>query len=183
MADIKQAVLELGKLEHEGPWDMLHKNEGENGLTFYGIYQSANPTWKGWDIINRYLANEPDIKKCSTILANVSDLMELVYSLYKQKYWDRANLDLVENQHTATEIFIFGVNIGMGLAIKKTQELIGVVADGDVGPRTLSVLNSYDAKTFDIKFDDKEITYYQELGKQPRFAKFEHGWENRARSY
>ena len=85
MADIKLAVQELGKLEFEDKYDILHKNEGENGLTFFGIYQSANPTWRGWDIINRYLANEPDLRKCSAILSNVSDLMELVYKLYKIK--------------------------------------------------------------------------------------------------
>lgn len=183
MADVKLAVQELGKLEFEDKYDILHKNDGENGLTFFGIYQSANPTWRGWDIINRYLANEPDIRKCSAILSNVSDLMELVYKLYKQKYWDRANLDLVENQHTATEVFIFGVNIGMSLAIKKTQELIGVIPDGDIGPKSLKALNSYDAKSFDIVFDEKEIEYYKELGKQPRFIKFEKGWINRARKY
>ncbi len=183
MADINQAVKELGKLEFSSPSDLLHKNDGENGLTFFGIYQSANPEWRGWSIISRYLANEPDIKKCSVILSNVTDLLDLVYKLYKQKYWDLANLDLVTNQHTATEIFIFGVNIGMKLAIKKTQKLLGLEADGDVGPKTLEALNKFNTKDFDIKFDEVEIAYYEELGKQPRFVKNEKGWINRAKAY
>ena len=70
----------------------------------------------------------------------------------------------------------------MTLAIKKMQELIGVEPDGDVGPKTLKVLNNYNANTFDIAFDEKEIAYYQELGKQPRFVKNVKGWINRAKA-
>ena len=41
---------------------LLHKNDGENGLTYFGIYQSAHPNLKIWKIIEGYLRIEPDIK-------------------------------------------------------------------------------------------------------------------------
>lgn len=31
---------------------LLHHNEGETGLTYFGIYESAHPSWDGWSVIN-----------------------------------------------------------------------------------------------------------------------------------
>ena len=37
---------------------LLHHNEGETGLTYFGIYESAHPSWDGWSVIKRYLVNK-----------------------------------------------------------------------------------------------------------------------------
>ena len=91
MANIKLSMELLKQVEHSGRTDkLLHRNKGEDGLTFYGIYEVAHPNWKGWDIVKRYLVFTPDIKQCSKILANVEDLYVLVCDFYKKKFWNKA---------------------------------------------------------------------------------------------
>lgn len=164
MANFYEAMELLKHLEHRGKKEeLLHKNKGELGLTFFGIYQSAHPSWRGWDIINGYLAHTPDIQKCSVILSNVRDLIDLVYKFYKIKFWDIANLDLVNEQRIADEIFIFGTNAGMKVAIKKAQKLVKVAVDGDLGEETLEALNSFDVDKFDVFYDLEEMEHYDTL--------------------
>lgn len=182
MADIRKAIELLKEFEFSNDnTKLLHKNDTEDGLTYFGIYQSANPEWKGWEIINRYLSNEPDLKKCSVILSNVSDLNKLVETYIKRKYWDYARLDEVYSQQIANEIFIFGFNVGIKTAVKKAQKLVGVLVDGDVGRKTLEALNNYNELKFDKLFDEEEKDYYDAIiAKNQKLAKYKNGWYNRA---
>ena len=44
MTDFEKAMKELASVEHSNDNSkVLHKNSTELGLTFWGIYQSANP--------------------------------------------------------------------------------------------------------------------------------------------
>ena len=182
MASLDKSMALLKQVEHSNRNDkLLHKNEGEHGLTFFGIYECKHPNWKGWYIIKRYLANEPDIEKCSTILANVSDLTKLVYDFYRREFWNKANLDDIEDQRKADEIFIFGTNVGMKIAIKKAQELVGVVIDGDVGPKTIKAINEYEVEKFDVFYDIEEKEHYDTLcSLNKRLIVNQKGWYNRA---
>ena len=89
---------------------LLHKNKTENGLTYFGIYESAHPNWKGWKIIKGYLDLEPDLKKCSLILANVSDLNKLVEEFYKVEFYDKMKLDSVTSKHKQATLSTEGVH-------------------------------------------------------------------------
>lgn len=182
MANLNKALEIYRQVEFSNrPEKLLHKNEGEDGLTFYGIYESAHPNWRGWPIIHRYLNNEPDIKKCSTILSNVSDLTRLVIDFYKTKFWNVANLDEITEQHKADEIFIFGTNVGITIAVKKAQELVGVTIDGELGPKTLKAINEFNSKKFDIFFDLEEKEYYDTIcSLHERLRINQKGWYNRA---
>ena len=182
MANLEKAMLLLKQVEHSNRNDkLLHKNEGEHGLTFFGIYEGAHPNWKGWYIIKRYLANTPDIEKCSIILSNVTDLIKLVNEFYRREFWNIANLDAIEEQRKADEIFIFGTNVGMKVAIKKAQELVGVSIDGDVGPKTIKAINDYDTEKFDVFYDLKEKEHYDTLiARREALRINQKGWYNRA---
>ena len=182
MAKLEYAMEILKKVEHNNRNDkLLHKNKRENGLTFFGIYQTMHPTWKGWGIINRYLENTPDLEHCSKILANVSDLNKLVYDFYKKEFWDKARLDEVNSQKIAEEIFIFGVNVGIKTAVIKAQFLVDATPDGDLGNKTLALLNKYDENKFDVLFDEQEIKYYDRLiALHNKFKINESGWHSRA---
>ena len=161
---------------------LLHKNDGENGLTYFGIYESAHPTWYGWNIIKRYLSNVPDLKKCSVVLSNVSDLNELVKQFYKKEFFDKMKLELVKSEHKQIELMCFAINVGVNPCIKKLQELLGVKIDGVIGSKTISALNDYNEVLFDKLFDLEEIEYYESLNKE-RFKKFVNGWKNRSLKY
>lgn len=182
MANINKSLDILKQLEFSNDTSkLLHKNKDELGLTFYGIYQEANPNWNGWNIINRYLEVEPDLKKCSIVLSNVTDLMENVVKFYKVNYWDKAKLDTIESQLIANEIFLFGVNIGMTNAIKKAQELVGVVADGVIGLKSIEALNNYNEDKFSKEYDTKEKKYYDAIiASNSKKAINKKGWYARA---
>lgn len=182
MANLYKALELYKQVEFSNrPEKLLHKNEGEHGLTFFGIYESAHPNWKGWNIIKRYLVNEPDLEKCSVILSNVSDLTKMVYEFYRREFWNKADLDSIVEQRKADEIFIFGTNAGIPIAIKKAQELVGVVIDGDIGPKTLKAINDYDVEKFDVFYDLKEKAHYDTLiARRDALRINQKGWYNRA---
>ena len=183
MANIKEAMKILAFVEHNNDnTKVLHKNKGELGLTFWGIYQSAHPTLSIWNTINKTLKIEPNIKNAGLLLMKDNELLNQVNAFYKREFWDRMKLDEVHSQHIANEIFIFGVNVNWKIAIKETQKLIGVEADGLIGSKTLSVLNSFNENKFDRDFDEVEIKYYESIVKnKPHLAVNLKGWFSRAR--
>lgn len=160
---------------------LLHKNDGENGLTYFGIYQSAHPLWKGWNIINRYLENTTDLKKCSIILSNVSDLNKMVEDFYQTEFFNKMKLDLVQSEHKQIEIMCFAINVGIKPCIKKLQELLNCTVDGIIGTNTINALNAYNESLFNKLFDIKEKEYYDSL--PSRLDRYKKGLKNRADKY
>ncbi len=183
MADFKKAFEIVKRLEFKDPSNALHKNPGEDGWTFMGVYQKAHPNSGIWKELARYQAITNDTKELSRLLYNNNAARNEVERIYKTEYWDKARGDEIASQQIADEIFIFGVNAGMKRAIKAAQEIVGVKPDGVIGPVTLKALNAYSEKLFDILFDASEAEYYASLAAQKeRFAKFEDGWLNRAKA-
>ena len=182
MADIKQVLPILYNAEFSTPSNALEWNDTETGFTFMGIYQSANPTWLGWQTVRETIKKcNNDIKLASEILFRNKDLFQMVEIFYKKVYWDRAKLDYVKSTKISSEIFIFGVVANMPPSIRKAQEIVGTKVDGSVGEQTLKALNSFDEKIFDYAFDEKEIEYFKEVVKNnPQKARFLNGWINRA---
>ena len=181
-ADLKKSLDILFDLEFSNPANALHKNKGENGLTYKGIYQTAHPRWDGWEIIeNALYDNNQDIKKTSIGLHDNVVLNNLVVEFYRDSFWNRAKLSEINSQKKADEIFIFGVNVGMRTAARKTQKLVGVVADGIIGNLSIKAINEFDEDLFDMQFDEIELQYYDDIiRKKPSFAMFRNGWKNRA---
>lgn len=160
---------------------LLHKNPTENGLTYFGIYESAHPSWYGWNVIKRYLANTPDLKQCSRILANVSDLNEEVKKFYKKEFWDKLKLDLVKSEHKQLELLCFAINVNVKPAIKVLQETLGITIDGVIGNQTINALNAYNEALFDKLFDLEEKEFYDEIvANKEKFKIYKDGWHNRA---
>ena len=186
MADFEKAFKILKNLEFKNCKNALHKNKGENGYTFMGIYQKAHPNALIWKELERYkiiLGETEPLKELSRLLCHNVHALKDVRDIYKREYWDKARLDDVKSQKIAEEIFVFGVNAGIENAIKAAQRLVGVIDDGIVGPKTLKALNSHNGKLFDILFDAEEAKYYESLiSAKKRFAVFEDGWLNRAKA-
>ena len=186
MANIKEAMKILAFVEHNNDnTQVLHKNKGELGLTFWGIYQTAHPTLKIWNTINQYLKIEPDFKKLGKALVNNNEIMKDVEDFYKIHFWDKMKLDEVHSQHIANEIFIFGANVHWKVAAKETQKLIGLTGDdvdGFIGKKTLEILNKFNENKFDREFDEVEMRYYEKIAlNKPHLAVNLKGWFNRAR--
>ena len=151
MANIRNSMFLLADLEHSGKEDLvLHKNQFENGLTFWGIYEKENPNWDGWIVVKQVLKETKDIKEASKKLFKNPYLFELVMKFYKKEFWDKMQLDLVNSQKIADEMFIFGANVHWKVSVKKAQKLVGAKSDGFVGNETIRLLNAYDVNKFDI---------------------------------
>ena len=77
-------------------------------------------------------------------------------------------------------VFDFGVNAGPGRAAKYLQQLIGVTADGGIGPNTLAALKGYleDHGLQDTieSYQSARQKYYESLS---TFATFGKGWTRR----
>lgn len=185
MANFQDAFKKFKGIEFNRPDNVLHKNAGENGLTFYGIYQSAHKHWSGWSRIMAHLMTHNFDRKRSSIQASQDEqLIHEVKSFYYLNFWQPLRLDEIRSQQIAEELFFFYLNIGdKRKVIKYAQSIIGTKADGQLGKYTLRALNNFDERIFDVEYDRKQISHYKRLvAKYPkRFTRFLKGWTNRAK--
>lgn len=140
MADFKIAYQKTSVVEG-GYANNPHDSGGE---TWKGISRNNETNWIGWDIVDHYkkLPGFPANLKASTELENA------VQSVYKTNYWDALNLDLINDQRMANELYDTGVNMGTGRAGIFFQTVLNVSSktqltlDGKVGPKTIALFNS-----------------------------------------
>ncbi len=181
MASMEKAFEKMLKLEFNSPSNALHYNQGEKGYTYMGIYQYAHPSWEGWKLVERLAGNGVSMAKNSVVLYYNEELTGMVMEFYKKEFWDKMRLDEVECQNTAEEMFVFGVNAGIGVAVKAGQRVAGVSVDGVIGSKTIEALNKFDEAEFSVMYDIEEIKYYEGLvAKNEKFRKYLNGWRNRA---
>lgn len=176
MADFKQALKKLFQIEfNNNPKLALHQVKGDTGgLTYKGIAKNKNKDWAGWAIIDAHQGKPEDLE-------DNQPLQELVEKFYKEKYWDVIQGDKINSQKTAENIFLFAVNAGITTAVKQAQKIVNVKEDGVLGKNTLQAINEANQDVFCEAYTLLEKNYYRRLvTKNPSFAKFLKGWENRA---
>jgi lysozyme family protein len=164
MADFNTAFEKM--IADEGGY-VLHNVAGDTGgMTYAGIARNKNPNWGGWNLI--------DHQEFGGILT------EMVRKFYKIEFWDRIRGDEVANQIIAENLFNFGVNTGLGVAIKLAQLIVGATPDGGVGDKTLQKLNAADPEAFRKAYALAKITRYADICNKNRTqSKFLLGWINR----
>jgi lysozyme family protein len=70
-----------------------------------------------------------------------------VSPIYRSNYWDRGHCDDLPSG-VDWSVFDWGVNSGMGRAAKALQRVVGVTADGAIGPMTIKA--THDIKPQDV---------------------------------
>ncbi len=115
-----------------------------------------------------------------------ADLSKLTYSkwheILKTMFWDRWQADLVENQRIA-QILVDWVWTSGSYGITLPQQLLGVKADGIVGPKTLVALNSRDPNELFGEIKHARISYVDHIcNHRPSNTKFRTGWLRRLNS-
>ena len=183
MAQFKKAMdLFLEAEISNSPKKALHKNEGENGLTYMGIYQSAHPTWFRWGYIQTVLDRHGGDKiEASIELYQDKSLTQDVYAFMKKNFWDRMKLDMLTSQKIAEELFIFGTNANIKAGVRMAQRLVGVEDDGIVGNGTITALNAFDERVFNEEYDLLEQAYYMNLiSHRPELKVNNRGWVRRS---
>lgn len=104
--------------------------------------------------------------------------------IFKKYYWDKWKADQINDQSIAN--LLVGWVWGSGkYGITIPQKLLGVVADGIVGAKTLAAVNNYpdQKKLFDLLKARKEKYLRDICVSRPANKKFLKGWLRRLNSY
>ena len=164
MADFNPAFEKM--LHDEGGMQLTDIPGDRGGMTYAGIARNPNPQWAGWALVDR--------KEFG------GQLTSLVREFYRQNYWDRIRGDELTHQEIAETIFNFGVNTGVGVAVKLAQVIVGAAPDGGIGPKTLELLNKCTPQNFMASYALAKIQRYANICNKDRGqSKFLLGWINR----
>lgn len=183
MSNFGKSFDEMLNLELSSPYNALHKNKGENGYAFMGIYEGAHPSWSGWELIYRTLELYKDLRKASYECYQNVFLTDLVKEFYKENFWDKLRLDEIRSDRIADLIFKFAVNVGIKRAVRYAQMIANVRLDGIIGANTIDALNSLDSGYFEERYKAEFIKFYEGLAKDTpdRYNRFLKGWLNRVK--
>jgi len=151
--------------------DLVFREEGgytndpqdHGGPTNFGITIADLKEWRGHDV------TPEDVKNMTKGEAQ---------EIYRSKYWNPMQCGEIPNG-IDLELFDFGVNAGIRTAIKMLQSVIGVTADGSVGPTTLSAAKAANPHTVVQTFSQHRLEYYRSLEGWQHFGA---GWTNRTNS-
>jgi lysozyme family protein len=156
----QQAILVV--LRHEGGYVNDPKDAG--GETKYGISKRTYPTL---DIKNLTIDQATDI--------------------YYRDWWSHFCYNQIVDVSLATKIFDTSVNLGAGRTHKILQRCLKVngfpdiVDDGNLGPKSISAVNSCDPTNLLNSFRQAQANYYQAVvAAHPEDQKFLKGWLSRA---
>ena len=188
MADFTKTFGLFKGIEFSNNSNILHKNKGENGLTYYGIYQSAHPTLPLWSLVEANVQDTNDLEVSSKYLSQIESVQEEVRSFYLNNYFLPLKLDVVKHQLIANEMFYFAINQGsLRRTVKYAQCVAGkLTCDGVLGTKTVNRLNELtekELKRFDVEYDKREIGFYFSLKSKRKFnwwLRYIKGWVYRA---
>jgi len=159
-------------IKHEGGY--VNDPNDRGGATNLGV------TLGVW-IQNGYDKDrDGDIDKDDVKLINLCDAEEIA----KKLYWDPIKGDSINNQSIAEFIFDWGYNSGTKTAIKKVQQVLGVVADGIIGPKTIAAINNANQRELFDKLKKRREEFFRAIVRSnPSQSKFLKGWLNRNNSF
>jgi lysozyme family protein len=149
-------------LKHEGGWSNHPRDRG--GATNLGVTQRVWEAWTGTK------ASEATMRGLTP---------EKVAPLYRKNYWDATRCDDLPPA-LALCVMDFAVNAGPARAAKMLQRLMGVTADGEIGPKTIAAVKRFVAEHGEAQavrdYQQMRRGYYRGLGTFKTFGK---GWLRR----
>ncbi|WP_372782588.1 glycoside hydrolase family 108 protein [Litorivivens sp.] len=165
MADFAPAFEEM--IRNEGGY-ILHNVPGDRGGdTYAGVARRFHPHWAGWQFIDSDDLQNPALFDC-------------VNTFYREHFWQRLRGDDIADQRIAETLFDFAVNAGLGTAAKLAQSVLGVTADGIIGPVTIGKLNDFPPNEFLYRYAMAKVARYAEIVNRDKSqSKFLLGWINR----
>lgn len=147
-------------LKQEGGYSDHPADPG--GATMMGITQEVLAEWRGHPV------SKADVRALSR--------ME-VAEIYRKRYWDAvagdqlpAGLDLA--------VFDFAVNSGASRAVRSLQRVLGVEADGRIGPETLQAIAACNPAEMITRLSALRLAFLEALSTFPVFGR---GWTRRVR--
>lgn len=150
-------------LRFEGGW-ANHPND-PGGATMKGVTHKTYAQYLGRDVTHDELRA-------------ISD--EHLADIYRKRYWDACRCDALPG---GLDIAVFdtAVNAGPAQATRLLQRIVGVPADGAIGPKTIAAVNDYMADhglhTLIEAYTEARHNFYRLL---PTYVHFGEGWRKRA---
>lgn len=169
MADVDLALNHVFRVEG----DFVNHPSDPGGATRYGITQRT---------LDHYIGVHGEetfhVAKLTKHLAR---------DIYREMYWDKLRLNVIDSQAMATLIFDQAVNQGLSPSTKRCQYVLNyctrgekLVQDGIMGPKTLNALNRAPLRTFMIEFIKNSQLYYMKIIRnRPEMSAFAVGWTKR----
>lgn len=145
-------------LKHEGGY--VNDPNDAGGRTNLGVTQKVYENWVERDV------TEQEMRDLT---------VEDVAPIYKNNYWDRGKCDDLPSGVDWC-IFDWGVNSGMSRSAKALQRIVGVEADGGIGPMTLQAVNNFYPLEIITKMHLSRQHFYESLD---NFVNFGRGWTRR----
>lgn len=166
MADIYQLATFILKWEGGFVNDPVDKGGSTNMGVTIGTWRSV-----GYD-----KDGDGDIDVDDLHLLTREDVIERVL---RPHYWNRWRADEIHNQSVAN-ILVDWVWASGAHGIRRPQRILGVTADGIVGPKTIAAVNSMDAMELHFRIKNDRIRFIDEICKaNPLQERFRRGWLNR----
>lgn len=150
-------------LASEGGYSNDSQDPG--GATNKGITQAVYDAWRE----SRGMQPAP--------VKGISDAA--VASIYRDRYWIAAKCDQMP-AGVSYVVFDGAVNSGVSQSAKWLQRALGVVDDGQIGPKTIAAVNQH--QNHDQLIDnicDQRMKFLKSLKAWPHFGK---GWSSRVAS-
>lgn len=193
MASFGKAIREI--LYIEGGY--VNDPVDRGGETFMGISRNSEPDWEGWKVIDQF-------KGTSDFLEDIEHskrLRTMGIDLYKERYWNVFQGDLITNQAVASEMLDISVNMGGRTAIRFFQIALNALnysgadesvpsgadleVDGFSGKKTIAAYTvvsragwlKYLVQMLNIQQGEKYISI---VNRKPGQRKFLKGWLKRA---
>jgi len=136
-----------------------HKDD-PGGMTNLGVTKAV------WEEFVGHPVSEADMRALTP---------DTVMPLYKRKYWDRVSGDQLP-KGLDYAVFDAAINSGPGRAAKWLQEVVGVTADGAIGPKTLAAVATKPIQHLIAQYNDKRLQFLEDLPTWPTFGR---GWGDR----
>ena len=145
-------------LHHEGGF--VNHPDDPGGITNHGVTKKVYEEW-----VEREVSEQ-----------EMRDLThEDVAPIYKKNYWDRLRADdLPSGVDFCT--FDWGVNSGTSRSAKALQRMVGVTADGGIGPMTLQAVANHEPQDLIEQMHYVRDQFYRSLS---TFGTFGNGWTRR----
>lgn len=171
MADFNQSISIV--FANEGGFN---KNLGDGeGMTYRGLTENSDSDWDGWNYIKNYI-NQNGYPSEEYIFPELEDSVK---SYYKQKYWQLAKGDALQNQDMGNLVFSFFVNTGRA-GKEITLAINNALGDGTVPVKNgalsqddVDVMNNNQDTVYSSIYNQRE-NYLHSLS---NYGKYSKSWE------
>lgn len=163
MAKIEQIIPFV--LKWEGGY--VHHKKDKGGATNKGV------TYKTWEAYCKKKGKEASL----TTLRKMTNAEWM--EIFKTGYWDAWKADSIMSQRVANICVDWSWMSGVKV-IKKVQKMLGLTADGIVGPKTLASINGHSEDALFGQIKELRKKYYESIVKKdPTQQIFLKGWLRR----